>query len=449
MVDQNTAAKPYVEVVFKPNTQVRPDVTQIDGAFFVIPRNFAQGVAGGDSSFKAFLADDSGSMDKEGKRRDCAAGIQVALRTSITEEDYFAVYAFSDDAKRIFPPHGKGKPVLGTKENIANAIAACESLKQDHDADTRMSTGIELVLADFLSLPDCDEATCAMPTDGFNKDKDEKKLRAALAKIVEYRKQGKTLKIQPIAVGDKPSRDQLNQIVEACLADPAYHIRPCTGSGAWADVASKIFNDLSAKRLRSVTIRFVDKPQSTTLIQFLQQRPTVLDLTSSAEETGDGEVISIQTGAWEDSRRLYSFSLGVKKPLTCDSLVAGVLQISYKIGRKEYVLDAIPIKVHWTNVDSLSRRIPAELAEARGITGSVTAISAGIAALEHGDKVAAREHFQKAYDLAKEANDLNFIRDLGDYMEIDEQTGRVTVKTLTREDSLRLDSLSKRRPGEA
>jgi hypothetical protein len=34
-------------------------------------------------------------------------------------------------------------------------------------------------------------------------------------------------------------------------------------------------------------------------------------------------------------------------------------------------------------------------------------------------------------------------------MEIDEQTGMVTVKALTREDSLRLDSLSKRRPGEA
>jgi hypothetical protein len=434
--------QPTVKLIFNPNEQVKPDATQIDGAFWIVPANFTDtGTAGSDAAYKALLGDGSGSMLEHNKRNDCVAGMIQALTTSVGPDDYFAVYSFDTVPRRLFPL--KGKPVKGTPENIRLAIAACQALAAD--GYTFMSKGIDLVFNDFLSLPDCDEGVCCLISDGMNDPKDERGLSTSLARIGEYRNSGKILKVQPIGVGPEISQAQLSRIVEETLADPVYHIRTQTGSAVWADTFARIFNDLSAKKLRSVTISFVDKPTTTTLLQFSQQRPTALDLTHTAVVGKDEQSITFQIGGWEShKRRLYSFSLGVRKP-TRDNLLAAYLQIAFKIGRKSVTIPPVPIKVRWTNVVGLSARIPAELAEARGITGSVEAISEGIKALERHDKDTARKHFQKAYDLAREVNDTRFIRDLGDFVEIDETTHTVKVKALTREDSNRLESLSKRR----
>jgi hypothetical protein len=440
LVAQN---QPYVEVQFNPNEQVKFDADQIHGAFWVVPKNFSENgtAAAADTVFKALLGDSSGSMLNNGKRDSCLAGMQQALTTSVGPEDYFAVYSFDTYARRLYPLHGK--PVKGTRENIQEALVACRALTAE--GYTYMSKGLDLVLNDFLSLGDCDEGVCGLISDGGNDPADERALTTVLTRISEYRNSGKILKVQPIGVGPEISQPQLTRIFTETLADPVYHIRTTDAYTLWAETFAKVFNDLSAKKLRSVTISFVDKPATTTLIKFSQQRPTILDLTKSAVGSRDEQSITIQIGGWDHKRKLFSFALGVKKPQTRDNLLAAYLQIEYKIGRQVVTLPPVPIKVRWTNKVGLSSRIPAELAEARGIAGSVEAVSEGIKALERGDKETARKHFQKAYDLAREVDDKNFIRDLGDFVEIDEATHTVTVKALTREDSNRLESLSKRR----
>jgi hypothetical protein len=444
--------QPYVEIIFQPNEQIRPDATQIDGAFWVIPHGFAEGLSTSDISFKALLIDCSGSFAKQNKLEDAILGTKQALLQSVSPNDYFGIYSFADKPgfnadnppRRLWPTHGRGKPQKGTPANIQEAISALPKLVAS--GDTFLSYGLEAVLEDFLSLPDCDEGTVALKTDGENSDYDYRRLNAALGKIQACRPLGKILKVQPIGIGREISQAQLNMISEACLGDPVQHIKPNTGPEVWAEVTSKIFDGLSRKKLRSVKIRFVDMPSTVKLLNFSQQRPTVLNLTGEAKVGSDEHSLTIETGGWEgDLKRLYSFSLGVKRPSTSDSLLAGCLEISYKVGRREVVLDRVPIKVRWTNIASLSARIPAELAEARGITGSVEAISLGIAALEAGQKAQAQIHLQRAYDLAREANDQSFIRDFGDFVEINHQTHVVTVRSLTREDSNRLDSASKTR----
>jgi hypothetical protein len=454
MADENTGQagsriQPYVEVQFKPNEQVRPDATQIDGAFRVIPHGFMDGAIDTDDGFKALIGDGTGSMfeDEHGqqnsvrnKRNDCYAGGIIALQTAVAPNDHLALYSFNTEGRRLFPE--RGKPLRGTPSNIQAAMAAWNKLEAS--GDTFMSTGIRKAFEDFLSL-DCDEGTAALITDGFNNRGDERALRAVLSEIKEFRKKGKIFKIQPIGVGADISPVQLEMIRTACLADPIEHIRLGTPSTKWGEVFAKIFNDLTAKKLRSVEISFIEKPSSTVLLNLSQQRPSVLDLTNDAVVGADEQSISVQTGGWEgDKSRLYSFSLKVRKPMTRDNIQAACLQIKYTIGKRQLTLDPIPINVRWTNIASLSSRVPAELAEARGISGSVEAITQGITALAKGNKKQAQILFQKAYDLAREAKSAAFIRDLSGYMDIDPETHIVTVRALTREDSMRLDALSKR-----
>src|ERR1700733_216219 len=219
--------QPTVKLIFNPNEQVKPDATQIDGAFWIVPANFTDtGTAGSDAAYKALLGDGSGSMLEHNKRNACVAGMIQAPATSVGPDDYFAVYSFDTVPRRLFPL--KGKPVKGTPENIRLAIAACQALAAD--GYTFMSKGIDLVFNDFLSLPDCDEGVCCLISDGMNDPKDERGLSTSLARIGEYRNSGKILKVQPIGVGPEISQAQLSRIVEETLADPVYHIRTQTGS---------------------------------------------------------------------------------------------------------------------------------------------------------------------------------------------------------------------------
>jgi hypothetical protein len=449
MSETSKSDNPYVEIVFNPNEQVAEDARQIDGAFRIIPRGFEGGQGPRERLYKCLLADGTGSM-LEGangavvrsghKRDDCHAAGVFALNNSIGPDDYFSLISFNKTATRIFPEHGR--PVLGTPVNIQAALRAWNSLGAE--GNTFISTGIEQALADFLSLDDVDEGSIALITDGFNNAKDSKALRAVLGKIKEFRQHGHILKVQPIAVGHEVSMEQLDLIRTECVSDPIQHIQLNAAKTVWGEALTRIFNDLSSKKLRAVEICFVDKPSTTELLSFSQQRPSVLDLTDQAKLSADEQSISITIGGWEVTKsRLYSFSLGVEKPVTRDNREAAGLQIKYTVGRRTYTLDPLPIKVRWTKVVSLSGRVPAELAEANGITGAVEAVGMAIQAQQNGDKAAAQKFYQTAHDLAKQACSFNFIRDLGNYVDIDEE-GRVTLKALTAEDALSLKALSYR-----
>jgi hypothetical protein len=450
----NPATQPWVGIVFKRQEQVRPDADEISNGFRVLPTGFENATGGSDTTFKAILADGSGSMEEDESGRqnsynnkciDCRRGGEQAITNSIGPDDYFVLYSFSKGAHRIFPV--RGKPVKGTPANVALALVEWRKLKAD--GNTFMSTGIEAVLADFLSLPDCDEGVVAMISDGANAAADNRGLASVLAKIEEFRKRGKVLKIQPIGVGAEISSPQLEAIRTACLADPVKIVRLGSDHTVWGEAFSKIFNDLTAKVLRSVTIRLVDKPSSTRLVEFSQQRPSPLDMTDSAELSRDESEYAIKVGGWEGAKsRLFLLTLGVRRPQRSDNVKAAELLITYQIGRREFSIPRIPINVRWTNIASLSSRITPELAEARGIAGSVEAINQGILALEKGDRPTAQKLFQEAYDKAREVNDTRFIVMLKDYMDIDEETHVVKVRALTKQDSIQLQNLSNVRDGE-
>ena len=457
MADQVAVAdwpQPHLEIIFNPQEQVRPDAVQISGAIKIIPRNFLDVGSASDSSFGAVLFDGTGSMDEDesgktnhyrNKRLDGLAGGEPAIKQFRLEQP-FALYTFDRIGRRVYPTHGKPKPA--TTGHLDAAVQAWKQIKAQ--GETFMSEGIKLVLADFLSLEDCDEGTCALVTDGKNDRRDRRALREVLAQIEQYRALGKILKIQPISVGPEIDQPELKMIQQACLADSIQHIPLGAGPQPWTDAFSRIFTDLSLKVLREVQLSFTELAPGTRVLSLWQQRPVPLDLTGKLDTSGDEATQSLIVGAWEAIKyRLFSFSLAVQKPFSRDDLEAACLQISYKIGRKNFTTDPLPIRVRWTNITSLSNRLPSpEMAEAMGVQGSVEAITRGIALLERGDKAGARTEFQKAYDLARQIDDQRFIDDLKGFMHINEETHTVEVKALSKEDSFRLDNLSHRRDGE-
>jgi hypothetical protein len=460
MLNINKAsAEPYIELVFKPNEQVLLGATEKSGAFKLIPHNIDGIGSAGANSFKALAVDDSTSMNDNRKRRDAVQGTIIALENSITPDDMFAVYAFGSNARRIFPEEGsigglffgrKSKPaaVLGTPENIKLAIAAVKQLEYNSNTGTVMSNLFELVLRDFLTLTDCDEAVLALITDGENDTSDERSLNKVLAKIVEHRTQNKILKVQMIAVGPDPSRDQLAYISDACMSDPYVHVRSGADAKEWENSICKPLDGLSRKKLRQVTITF-KTPKTTKLLQFTQTRPIVrkFDLVKDVVSTysDDGDTYTIQTGAWEDGERLFRFVFGGQKPKFSDSAELAELIVSYKIGRKELALEGEPIRARWSNVSGLSTRMSSEEVEALGLQGVIDLISQGLQLMDKGDVAGAQVCWQKAYDKTREANVPEFIPVLKDYMDINEATGIVTARQLSREDSLRFFAESSKR----
>jgi hypothetical protein len=86
-----------------------------------------------------------------------------------------------------------------------------------------------------------------------------------------------------------------------------------------------------------------------------------------------------------------------------------------------------------------------EEVEALGLQGVIDLISQGLQLMDKGDVAGAQVCWQKAYDKTREANVPEFIPVLKDYMDINEATGIVTARQLSREDSLRFFAESSKR----
>jgi hypothetical protein len=462
------ANQPTVELIFNPEPNILMGSTTLSDSFKIVIKGAdgVQAAEAGEPQVQMMAFDNSQSMNKDPKRPDLVAkredgvtGLEVWV-DNLPSNTLFCIMAFADNANIVFPEVDEGffsslrknkKPrvALATPENKAAAKAAIQSLRRPSIGGTCMSSPIEKALDIAIELG-YEEAHLSLISDGKNFEDNKKRLGRVLRKIVEIRRAtGNILRVQPIAVGPEPSRQEMNEISAACLGEGIYHIQPGTGAAVWAETFVQITENATKKVISGMTINIKGVRQAR-LTNFKESNPVVRDMTDDAKaalrtiDDGDQSEYSIPTGAWDVNTVLYSFTFDVgEKPPYSDDMKVGDLEIEYKWGRRRIKVPSRPIVCAWTNNKTLTERFSQEELEARGIQGSVAAFKAGLDAMERKDETGALPHFQEAVNLTVKVGDTAYLKTLHECLYIDESYRVTGIK-----DDLRDPSQRSKRDGE-
>jgi hypothetical protein len=377
------------------------------------------------------LVDTSGSMGHPASKIRAARQAAATAVDLLPDGTWFAVVAGFHEAACVYPVLAAGEaPHLVEADARTRQEAVAEMQYLEPEGGTSVSTWLDMARVMFEQHPDAIRLAYLL-TDGRNETEPHSNLERALTRCAGV------FQCDARGVGADWEVAELRLITSSLLGEVDIIARP-----EEMDEDFRAFLDRAlGKAVGDVRLR-VWTPQGSTL-QFLRQvAPAIEDLTDKGEPV-NALTSDFPTGAWAgDESRDYHLSVNVPAGQVGDEKLAA---------RVSLVVDGQPVsqalvKAIWTDDDSLSARINAQVAHYTGQAELASAIQEGLEARKQGDDATATVKLGRAVQLAHQSGNESTVRLLQKVVDVeDPDTGTVRLKRdVQAVDEMALDTRSTR-----
>lgn len=369
------------------------------------------------------IMDISGSM--QGQRIEAAKHATRKAIELIDPTAQFFVIAFSNHVWRV------SAPALATPQNKALAQAAVQRLEAG--GGTVISQAMRQARTEFQQLPGALHYALFL-TDGKNDAADEEYLTQELAACEGV------FQCDCRGVGTDWQTKQLQKIATKLLGTAQIIAEP---SSMEADFRAAIQNAMG-RAVGNVRLRLWT-PKSAKILSCKQMSPEIVELTNRAAQV-DAQSFDYPTGAWGAESRDYHVAFQLMTGEIGDEMLACRAAIVYQNAGQEVKVAAPPLVATWTDDETLTSRINAQVAQYTGQEELASAIQQGLEAREKGDMDSATRFLGRAAKIATESGNDETTRRLSKVVDIvDANQGTVRLKsTVNKADEMDLDLGSSR-----
>ncbi|MDP4089703.1 MAG: VWA domain-containing protein, partial [Bacillota bacterium] len=366
-----------------------------------------------------FVLDVSGSMDVYTKI-DTA---KLAVRKSIDlldEDNYFAVIAFSNNARVLVPL------MSATRGNKEAAHYSVKMLRAG--GGTQMSNALLAVL-DLISTFGDMMTHVQFVTDGQNDRADHNHLEEALDRCEGMFQ----CNCWGIGVDWEPQelKNISNRLLGTADAVPNPERLEETFRSAMAKAASKGIGDV---RLR------IQSPKSIRIVTIKQVSPEIVDLSKLAKRI-DERNLDIPLGAWGEENREYQIAFELQPQGDGEEMMAGKPKIVFTENGQETVMEGDRIVAAWSSDVLRTSRINEQVAHYTGQEELAQSIKEGLEAKSRGDIDSATVLLGKAAKIAVQSGNEEVtarLKKVVDIIDADQGTVRLKASAGKAED-LELD----------
>ncbi|CAN5285277.1 VWA domain-containing protein [soil metagenome] len=367
---------------------------------------------------EGIIVDTSGSM--YGERIQAVQGALQKVITALDPESYFFILGFGGTVRKFMP--------LSKATQSMKLLAINSTRNIEVRGDTVMSSAFAKAREQFEEMPDCIHHAMFL-TDGQNNLNDESQLDAELIKCDGI------FQCDCRGVGTDWQPKQLQKIARRLLGT-ATIIPHATGIAAdfYETVRNAMEREVSNVRLR------LWMPKTSRLISVKQMSPEILSLTERGKPV-DTQTSDFPTGAWGNESRDYHLAISVPPGESGDEMLAGKVSLVYEEGTVEVVSPPGRIIAAWTEDESLSARINAQVAHFTGQSELAEAIQKGLEMREKGYFDVATKLLGKAAKIAADSGNEETTRRLAKVVDIiDAHEGTVRLKKfVAKADEMDLD----------
>ena len=377
------------------------------------------------------LVDTSGSMGHPTTKIRAARQAAATAVDLLPDDTWFAVVAGYHEASCVYPVLDPGDAPHLVKANPSTRREAVGEMQYlEPEGGTSISTWLDMARAMFEEHPEAIRLAYLL-TDGRNETEPRAQLEQVLAECAGV------FQCDARGVGADWEVAELRLITSTLLGEVDIIARP----DEMDDDFRAFLERALGKAVGDVRLR-VWTPQGSTL-QFLRQvSPTIEDLTAKGEPVNP-LTKDFPTGAWGgDESRDYHLSVQVPVGEVGDEKLAA---------RVSLVVDGQPVsqalvKAIWTDDESLSTRINAQVAHYTGQAELAAVIQEGLEARKQGDDDTATVKLGRAVQLAHQSGNESTVRLLQKVVEVDDpDTGTVRLKrNVEAVDEMALDTRSTR-----
>ncbi len=364
------------------------------------------------------IIDISGSMS--GQRIEAAKHATRKAIELIDPTAQFFVIAFSNHVWRV------SAPALATPQNKALAQAAVQRLEAG--GGTVISQAMRQARTEFQQIPGALHYALFL-TDGKNDTADEEYLEQELAACEGV------FQCDCRGVGTDWQTKQLQKIATKLLGTAQIIADP---GSMEADFRAAIQNAMG-RAVGNVRLRLWT-PKSAKILSCKQMSPEIVELTNRAAPV-DAQSFDYPTGAWGAESRDYHVAFQLAAGEVGDEMLACRAAIVYQNGGQETKIAAPPLVATWTDDETLTSRINAQVAHYTGQEELAAAIQQGLEAREKGDLDSATRFLGRAAKLATESGNEDTTRRLSKVVDIvDANQGTVRLKSaVNKADEMDLD----------
>ncbi len=385
----------------------------------------AAGRSGGGAAGEIIIVDTSGSMGRT--KLEAAKVAAAAAIDQIIDGTWFAVVAGSHQAYLAFPPVRSG---AGLVQMDAGARHAAHQAVRPFRADGGTAMGTWLTLAGrlFDSVPMLAQRHAILLTDGENHNETPEQLSTAITGVAGR------FQCDCRGVGVDWQVAEVRRISQALLG--TVDIIP--DAAQMQQVFADLMQRSMSRGVAQAQLR-VWAPQGAQVLFVRQVAPTVEDL--SARRTAVNVLTSgYPTGSWGDESRDFHVSVRLAAKGLGQEQLASRVQLA--VG--DQVVAQGLVKARWSDDDSLTARINAEVAHYTGQTELADAIQQGLAAKAAGDEGTATTKLGRAVQLAAATGNDEATSRLRKVVDIDDpDTGTVRLKRVVEKaDEMALDTAS-------
>jgi len=422
---------PVFDIEVFHNPALAPGATDVDAVITVTAPKGGTSVAPEATAVEIIMVDMSGSMDR-GDRFSSAIEATCAAIEALDDGAWFAIIAGTKRAQPVYP--ARGPAALANPETKREAIEQVRTRLRP-SGGTAMGAWVEAGAAKVRQMRDVIEgpvlAHGILLTDGKNEHEDRTVLDRRLAQAEGV------FQIDCRGVGADWEVAELRHIASRMLGT-ADLVSSTDLSGEFRTMMTSAMG----KRMADIGLR-VWTPKGATITHLRQVAPSIEDLTQRGIDPGAPFTLDYPTGSWGDGES-RDYHLRVQIP-------TGELGQERRAARIQLVIDGQPtepsfLQAFWTEDETRSTRIVAEVAHYTGQAELASAIDDGLAARKAGDARTATVRLGEAVKLAAESGNDGTVRLLERVVDIDDAaSGTVRLKAAVEaEDEMALDVRSTR-----
>lgn len=385
----------------------------------------ARGAAG--DKAVVLIVDTSGSMGNPPTKIRAARQAAAAAVNELPDGTWFAVVAGSHAAMCAYPVDG-ARLVQADERTRQDAVIRMRRLEAE--GGTAISTWLDLAREMFEGHPEAIRLAYLL-TDGRNESEPRRELERVLSECAGV------FQCDARGVGSDWEVAELRLVTSALLGEVDIIADP----DEMDDDFRAFLGQALGKTVGDVRLR-IWTPQGSTVRFVRQVAPSIEDITAKAEPlnplTND-----YPTGAWGgDESRDYHVCVDVPPGNVGDEKLAA---------RVSLVVDGSPasqalVRAVWTDDETLSTRINAQVAHYTGQAELAAAIQEGLEARKQGDDDTATVKLGRAVQLAHQSGNEGTVKLLQKVVEVeDPDTGTVRLKRDVQTlDEMALDTRSTR-----
>lgn len=373
------------------------------------------------------IVDTSGSMGHPSTKIRAARQAAAAAIEELPDGTWFAVISGSHEAICVYP--GRQAQLVQADE-MTRSEAAERMRRLQPEGGTAISTWLDMARRMFEGHPEAIRLAYLL-TDGRNESEPAAALESVLGRCAGV------FQCDARGVGVDWEVAELRLITSSLLGEVDLIADP----DEMDDDFRAFLERALGKTVGDVRLR-IWTPQGSKVRFVRQVAPTIEDLTDKGQPANP-LTNDYPTGAWAgDESRDYH---------VCVDLAPGQVGDEKLAARVSLVVDGSPVsqalvKAVWTDDETLSTRINAQVAHYTGQAELASAIQEGLEARKRGDDGTATVKLGRAVQLAHQSGNENTVRLLQKVVEVDDpDTGTVRLKrNVETLDEMALDTRSTR-----